>query len=71
MHALTIDNPEMERLAKEVFSNEPISSNAEFYHFLLEQKTKQDLQKSLEQLDAGEVYSEEETFRELYADLGL
>lgn len=71
MHAFTIDNPEMERLAKEVFSNEPISTSAEFYHFLLEQKVKQDLQKSLEQLEVGNVNSEDETFRKLYAELGL
>lgn len=71
MHALTIDNPEMEKLAKEVFSKEPISKNAEFYNFLLEQKVKQDLRESLRQLKAGEVYSEEETYRKLYAELGL
>lgn len=54
MYALTIDNPEIAKLAKEVFSKEPISTNADFYDFLQEQKLKQDLKESIAQAEAGE-----------------
>lgn len=71
MYALTIDNPEIAKLAKEVFSKEPISTNADFYDFLQEQKLKQDLKESIAQAEAGEYLSEEETFTKLYEELEL
>lgn len=71
MYALTIDNPEIAKLAKEVFSKEPISTNADFYDFLQEQKLKQDLKESIAQAEAGECLEQEEAFELLYKRLGL
>lgn len=71
MYALTIDNPELEQLAREVFSKDPVSTNAQFHRFLQQQKLRQDVEESLAQLEAGLVYPEKEAFEKLYAELGL
>ena len=71
MHTLTIDNPEMAQLAKEVFSKEPISASLDFYNFLQAKKLKQEIKQSLAEAEAGEYLSEEETFDLLYQELDL
>lgn len=48
-----------------------ISKSTELDELQLEEKMCQDLKESLRQLEAGLVYSEKETFRKLYAELGL
>lgn len=71
MYALTIENPDVESLAREVFERSPISENSDFHAFLEEQKIRLDFKESVEQSERGGVLDEDEAFKKLYAELGL
>jgi hypothetical protein len=71
MYALTIQNPQMEALAREVFKNPLIEQDADFLAFLAAQKIKQDLRESVGQMEKGDLLESKAVYASLYNELGL
>ena len=71
MIALQIENPEIEKLVKEIFPENRVGNSPEFLLFLQKQKIINDLHESFQQADSGQVLGIDETFENVYTSLGI
>ena len=71
MYALTIDNPTVESLVKELYHDRSMADDPAFIAFLQKKKVIQDLRESYSQFQNGQVLTEEAAFSSIYNELGL
>ena len=64
---LQINNPKLENDLKETYGSDAQSIGKAFLEFIQQQKIKQDIGISIEQLDQGKVISMEETIQNIRA----
>ncbi|SFR49133.1 hypothetical protein [Thiomicrospira sp. ALE5] len=71
MYALTIDNPRVESLVKELYQDKSLSDDPAFIAFLQKKKMMRDLRESYNQYQDGQLITEDEVFASVYNELGL
>jgi len=71
MYELTIDNPSVETLVKELYEDGNLAGDPAFIAFLQKQKIIRDLRESFSQLKEGQTLSSDEAFASVYNELGL
>ncbi len=71
MIALQIENPEIEKLVKELFPENKVGNSPELLLFLQKQKIINDLHESFQQADSGLARGIDETFDNVFASLGV
>ncbi len=71
MYELTIENPSVEALVKELYDDENIANDPAFVSFLQKKKLIRDLCESYKQLQNGQTITSNEAFESVYNELGL
>ncbi|NCN44712.1 MAG: hypothetical protein CO158_07100 [Piscirickettsiaceae bacterium CG_4_9_14_3_um_filter_43_564] len=69
MYKLTIENPRVEALVKELYEDGSLASDPAFIAFLQKQKIIRDLRESFIQLQNGQTLSSDEVFESVYMQL--
>jgi hypothetical protein len=71
MFAIELQNPVLEKLAKEIFADEPVVDNPQFLEFLLQQKINKDLEKSIAEMKQGKTHQLNNAFSQTFKRLGI
>jgi len=71
MFSIQLQNPLLEKLAKEIFTDKPVTENPQLLEFLQQQKINKDLNQSIADMNKENTVDIDEAFDQTLKQLGI